>query len=116
MGAIQIHNKNEGLVPKPRRGKEVQKIAEKAVNTVDIKGKETSGAYDYKGHCMLLVSPDQKEKSLTLSLFVFTGETNSFYLPDSSNYNADSQTSKRMANTKISLQKTSQRLATLRST
>lgn len=66
MGAIQIHNKNEGLVPKPRGGKEVQKIAEKAVNTVDIKGKETSGGYGYKGHCMLLVSPDQKEKSLTL--------------------------------------------------
>lgn len=109
MGDIQIYNKYAGLVPKPRRGKEVEIFVEKAVNTVHIKAKERSGALGYKGHCMLFISP-------TLSLFVFTGETNSFCPPDSSNYNADSQTSRGMASTKINLQKTSQRPATLRST
>lgn len=109
MGAIQIYKKYAGLVPKPRGGKEVKIFVEKAVNTVHIKAKETSGVHGYKGHSILLISP-------ILSSFVFTGETNSFCLPDSSNYKADSQTSKGMASTKINLQKTSQRPATLRST
>lgn len=97
---MQTYNKYAGPVPKARGRKEVKIFVKKALNTVHIKAKETSGAHSYKGHCVLLISP-------TLSLFVFTGETNSFCLPDSSNYNEDSQTSKGMANTKINLQKTS---------
>lgn len=58
MSAIQIYNRNAGLVPKPRGGKEVKIFVEKTVNTVHIKGKEVSGAHVYKGHCRLLMPPD----------------------------------------------------------
>lgn len=63
MAAIQTHNKNAGLVPKTREGKEVKIFGEEAVYTIHVKGKEVSGAHCYKDHCRPLISPDLKKQT-----------------------------------------------------
>lgn len=73
VSATQTCNKN--TCPKTGEGKEIKIFGEKAVNTIQIKGQEVSGAHGYKDHCRLF--NNSRWKTTFISLFVYTGGTNS---------------------------------------